>query len=175
MEDRYQGLSAEETEKALVPLLQVEVVVDKQGGKDGDKKAFALADYAPMLKLPASREALTVRHNDIISLSTRANVLYRPVMADYEEIFSLLSHGKTHGMRDRLARAEEFRHHALKRSTEIADYLNWFEATQMKTRSGLFDDYLKTVDEISERERKQKSLVGQVSRRVGEGPLGFRK
>jgi len=161
VEDRFQGLSAEETEKALTPLLQVAVTIDKEGSKEGDKKSFALADYAALLKLPAGRQALTIRHNDIISLSTRANVLYRPVMADYEEIFSLLSHGKTHGMRDRLARAEEYRHKALKRATEIADYLNWFEATQMKTRSGLFDDYLKTVDEISERERKQKGLVGQ--------------
>ena len=50
---------------------------------------------------------------------------------------------------------------ALRRATDIADYMNWFEATQMKTRSGAFDNYLKTAAEISEQERKQKGLVGR--------------
>jgi hypothetical protein len=26
----------------------------------------------------------------------------------------------------------------------VDDYLNWFEATQLKTQSGLFEDYLNT-------------------------------
>ena len=28
--------------------------------------------------------------------------------------------------------------------SEVDDYLNWFEATQLKTQSGLFEDYLNT-------------------------------
>jgi hypothetical protein len=32
------------------------------------------------------------------------------------------------------------------RMSDIDDYMNWFEATQMKSRSGNFTDYLKAVN-----------------------------
>jgi hypothetical protein len=35
------------------------------------------------------------------------------------------------------------------RMTEIDDYMNWFEATQMKSASGNFTGYLKAVDQSS--------------------------
>ncbi len=157
VEDRYQGLSAEDTEKALAPLLQVDAVINKEG----EKKTFAVAEYEQYLKFPTSRVALNGRHAEVLALSTRANLLFRSVVKDYEEILSLLARGKTHGLRDRLAKAEEYRQRALRRSTDIADYLNWFEATQMHSRSGVFADYLKTAAEISEQDRKQKGPVAR--------------
>ena len=36
----------------------------------------------------------------------------------------------------------------LKRMDAIADYMNWFEATQMGTRSTSFDDYLHSMENI---------------------------
>lgn len=156
-EDRYQGFTPEETEKALASLLQLEMTINKQG----EKKTFALADFAEYLKLPVSREILAARHTEIVTLSTRANLLYRPILADYEEIFALLARGKTRGLQDRLAKAEDYRQRTVRRTADIADYLNWFEATQMKSRSGVFDNYLKTAEEISEQERKQKGPIGR--------------
>jgi hypothetical protein len=156
-EDRYQGLTAEETEKALAPLLEFEFVINKAG----EKKIFAVTEFDQYLKLPASRALLHSRHGEILALSTRANTLFRPVIADYEEIFSLLSRGKSRGMRDRLAKADESRRAVLRQTTEIADYLNWFEATQMGTLSGAFDNYLKTANEISEQDQKRKSPIGR--------------
>jgi uncharacterized protein YllA (UPF0747 family) len=73
----------------------------------------------------------------------------------------MLSRGKTRGVRDRLAKVEDYRTLVLKRTSDIADYLNWFEATQMKTMSGAFDTYLKTVDELSAEDKKQKGPIGQ--------------
>jgi hypothetical protein len=49
----------------------------------------------------------------------------------------------------------------LRRCSDIADYLNWFEATQMGSRSNTFDNYLKTANEISEQDRKQKSPIAR--------------
>jgi hypothetical protein len=157
VEDRYQGLTAEETEKALAPLLQLELVP----GKEGEKKAFPIADFAQYLKIPASRGVLNAKHTEIVELTTRANFVFRPVMAEYEEIFSLLERGKTRGLADRLAKAEEFRQRTLRRTSDIADYLNWFEATQSSSWSGAFDDYLKTAEQLSEQDRKQKGAVGR--------------
>ena len=55
--DRYRGLSVEETEKQLVPLLEIELVIDKAG----TKKTFAIGDYAQFMKLPAARAAMAAR------------------------------------------------------------------------------------------------------------------
>jgi hypothetical protein len=155
--DRYQGLTAEETEKELGPLLGIELVINKKG----EKKTFAIAEYPEFLKLPGSREVLEGRFHEVVALGTRASILCRPAVVDYAEILSLLSKGKTRGVKERLAKTEEYRQRALKRSSDIADYMNWFEATQMKTRSGAFDNYLKTAADIAEQERKQKGLVGR--------------
>ena len=49
--DRYRGLSVDETEKELAPLLALEIPT----GKDGAKKGFVIDDFEHYLKLPASR------------------------------------------------------------------------------------------------------------------------
>lgn len=155
--DRYQGLTVAETEKALVPLLQLEIVINKAG----EKKTFGLDDFGQFLKLADSRVALREREGELLALSTRANALYRPVMADYGEIFSQLSRGKTWGVKSRLARLEAERRSLQQRAAQIADYLNWFEATQMSSRSGLFDNYLKTASELDEQDRKRDGPIAR--------------
>ncbi|MEZ0255756.1 MAG: hypothetical protein ACAI37_10800, partial [Chthoniobacter sp.] len=130
--DRYEGLTVADTDKALEGLLQVELVINKKG----EKRTFAVSDYKEFVKLPGYKATLGDRHTEILALSSRANALMRPVVSDYEQIFALLSQGKTRGMRERLAKVEDYRALVLKRTSEIADYLNWFEATQMKSKSG---------------------------------------
>ncbi len=155
--NRHQGLTAEETEKQLTPLLSIEFPV----GKSGEKKTFGIGDFGQYLQLPASRPALTERHTSIIALSTRANALYRPVLAEYEQAYALLVKGKARGVRERLTRVEQYRATVLRRTVEIADYLNWFEATQMGVRSNTFDEYLKTANEVSEQEKKPSGPVAR--------------
>ena len=155
--DRYRGLSAEETEKELTALLAIEIPT----GKEGAPKTFAPGDFAQYLKLPASRAVLGERHAQIIALSARANALYRPVLVDYEAAFALLARGKTGGVRERLARIEEYRTSVLRRTAEIADYLNWFEGTQLGGRSNAFDSYLKTASEISGEEKRRRGPIAR--------------
>ncbi len=155
--DRYRGLSADETEKELAALLAIEIPT----GKDGAVKTFAPGDFAQYLKLPASRAALAERHTLIVALSARANALYRPVLADYEQAFALLARGKTGGVRERLARIEEYRTAVLRRTAEIADYLNWFEGTQLGGKSSAFDSYLKTANELSGQEQKRRDPISR--------------
>ena len=155
--DRYRGLSADETEKELAALLAIEI----PAGKDGAVKTFAPGDFAQYLKLPGSRAVLAERHALIVALSARANALYRPVLADYEQAFALLARGKTGGIRERFARIEEYRASVLRRTAEIADYLNWFEGTQIGGKSNAFDSYLKTANEISEQELKRHDPISR--------------
>jgi hypothetical protein len=154
--DRFEGLSVEDTDKALTQLLSVEVVIDKAG----QKKTFTVTDFAQFSKFRASRAAMAGRHTEVLALSTRANALMRPVMTEYEQIFASLARGKTHGIKERLAKVEGYRALVLKRTSDIGDYLNWWEATQMQSRSGTFDSYLRAASQISEKDRKDKGPIG---------------
>lgn len=155
--DRYQGLSVEETDQQLAPLLSLEIPT----GKDREKKTFALADFAQYLPLPASRTVLAERHARVIALSTRANAVFRPILVDYEAAFALLAQGKTKGVSERLASIQKYRTDVLQRMSDIADYLNWFEATQQTGRNHDFDEYLKTAREISEAERRHRTPIAR--------------
>jgi hypothetical protein len=96
-----------------------------------------------------------------VALGTRTNALLRPVVVSYEEIFALLARGKKHGIQERMAKAEEYRALVRRRTSDIADYLNWWEATQTKSRSDTFDNYLKAANEISDEQQKKKGPIGQ--------------
>ncbi len=44
---------------------------------------------------------------------------------------------------------------------DIADYLNWFEATKMTTRSDAFTGYFKTAGELSAAPPKRQDGISQ--------------
>ncbi|MHA3770924.1 hypothetical protein ACXR0O_05230 [Verrucomicrobiota bacterium sgz303538] len=142
--DRYKGLSPEETDAQLSALIQFDLPI----GKDGDARTYTLSQFDEFLKLPASRAALLRGQAGMVTLSTQANALYRPVIAEYEQIFALLARGKTRGIRERITKVERYRESVLRRTADIADYLNWFEATKMESRSDAFDGYLKVANEL---------------------------
>ncbi len=144
--NRYRGLSAEDTDRELQKLLEFDVVVDKTG----KKKRFAVGAFADFMRLSGARAAAGLQQNAIIALSAKANILLRPVLTDYEQVFALLAKGRTRGIAERIHGAEVYRTAVLQRRTEIADYLNWFEATQMTTPSGMFDSYMRTARTLEE-------------------------
>lgn len=155
--DRFQGLTVEQTDKQLAPLLSLEIPT----GKGREKKTFGIADFEQYVKLPGSRAVLAERHAKIIALSTRANAVFRPILVDYEAAFSLLARGKTKGVSERLASVQKYRTTVLQRMSDIADYLNWFEATQPVGTKHDFDEYLKTARDIAEEDRKQRDPIAR--------------
>jgi hypothetical protein len=155
--DRYTGMTPEETDKALIPLLQIEAPPDKTGAT----KTFSAGEFDEYLKRPGIRAVLNERHSALIALGSRANALFRPVIADYEAAFASLAKGTKRGVRERLAQGDHTRSLIIRRTAEIADYLNWFEATQMGSRSDTFDSYLKAANEISEGDRKRSDPIGR--------------
>ena len=154
--DRLQALSAEETDRQISALLDFEIPQ-----KDGKSRRFSAPAFAEYLKLPASRTVLATQRAALVALSVRANVLLRPVLAEYEECFALLSRGKTSGIRKRLERAEHLRGLVTRRASDVADYLNWFEATQMGGRSNVFETFLNTAREADEQERHRRDPIAR--------------
>lgn len=139
--DRYKGLSMEDTDKELNTLLDVELVMDKAGAK----RTFNLSEFASFMKLPSAKAALVARHNAVIALSTRANAVFQPVVAGYEQVLALLIRGKTKDLRQRMANIEVYRGTVLHRMDDIANYMNWYEATQLGIRSEAFEGFLRAA------------------------------
>jgi hypothetical protein len=71
----------------------------------------------------------------------------RPIAREYQAIAALLARGKRRGMVKRLSLLDATRQQLASRMSEIDDYMNWFEATQMRSGSGNFTGYLKAVDQ----------------------------
>ncbi len=142
--ERFRGLSLVETDKRLAAILEIELPIDKAG----TKKKFPVADFAQYLKLPAARPALAGCRQAILALSAQANALLKPVLEDYDGVLALLVRGKTQKVSERIENIEGYRANVLSRMGQIADYMNWYEATQLGTRTNEFDSYLKAAQEL---------------------------
>jgi hypothetical protein len=139
--DRFRGLTPEETEQQLNELLEFDVVTDKAG----TRQRFALAQFPEFIKKTGARDALKRQHSEFVKLGAQSNALLLPVVQGYEQITFLLARGKTHGLSDRIQQVEKYRATVLHRMGDIADYLNWYEATQLGMRSDAFDSYLQAA------------------------------
>jgi hypothetical protein len=152
--ERYRLLGCDETERELAQMLRMEV-------RDGTQSAsvYALEEFSRFVPLPGATAALEKLTHELLLLSGRANPLHRPVIAEYQKIVSQIARGKTKKIPDRLARARETREHISRRMSAIGDYLNWFEATQARTDSGVFREYLKAAELALEREPRRRDPI----------------
>ena len=91
--------------------------------------------------------ALSQLNRDLLVFVAQANPVLRPIAREYEQIIALLARGKRRGVAKHLSHLDATRKQLAARMSDIDDYMNWFEATQMKNGSGNFTDYLKAVDQ----------------------------
>jgi len=140
--DAQFALNVTETDARLTALLKLELVADP---KTQEKKEFALTDYKTFLKLPGAKQALVAQFNGLNALLAQAHPLLRPVVQEYARILNSLAKDKKHGMDDALGAVANYRELIVARMDKIDDYLNWYEATQMPEKSGVFDDFLKSA------------------------------
>ena len=139
--ERWQGLSLEESHKELAEILTLQIAVDKTGRTE----KYALADFEKFMTLPGTKQTLRATQVRLVTFSTRANPLFRPVVVDYEQIAAALVAGKPKDVAKRIAAAELYRGKLIQRMALITDYLNWYEATQPQAQVGVFDNYLRAM------------------------------
>jgi hypothetical protein len=135
----YQLLGFAESERRLDELLRVKI---SDAGKPLDLSAFARQKASA-----AEKKALDQLGQALLLFIGQANPVLRPVAREYQQIVTLLARGKRRGIDKRLARLKDTREKLTARMRDLDDYMNWFEATQMKSGSGNFTDYLKAVDQ----------------------------
>ena len=136
----FRLLTFAESEQRLDELLSVKISEPKR-----PVKLVKLEELAQHKPSASEKMALDQLKRDLMFLVPQTNPVLRPIGREYQEIAELLARGKRRGVSKRLSRLELTRQQLAARMTEIDDYMNWFEATQMTRGSGNFNDYLKAV------------------------------
>ena len=151
----YRTLGCEETERQLAQILHVEI----PGGGAQPAGVYGLDEFPKFLPLPAAPAGLKRLNDDLLLLSGRANPLYRPVIAEYQKISTLIARKKTKRLAERLAELQEVREQIARRVTAIEDYMNWFEATQARATSGAFSEYMRAAEVAAQREPRRRDPI----------------
>ena len=138
----YRLLTFAETERRLDELLHMKI---SEANKPA--KQVSLDELAQHKASANEKMALNQLGHDLLSFVAKANPVLRPIAREYQEIIALLARGKRKRIAKRLSRLEVTRKQLAARMSDIDDYMNWFEATQLKRSSGNFTDYLKAVDQ----------------------------
>jgi hypothetical protein len=68
---------------------------------------------------------------------------------EYQKILLQIVDGNVKGVDQKLSRISKLRSLISRSSNDANDYLNWYEATQLKIRSGAFMEYQKTLNELN--------------------------
>jgi hypothetical protein len=138
----YQLLAFAESERRLGELLQV-----KASEANRPPKLTSVVELAKRKLSANEKVALNDLSHELLVFVVQANPVLRPIAREYGEIAALLARGSRRGIMKRLSRLETTHKQLSSRMSDIDDYMNWFEATQMKNGSGNFTDYLKATDQ----------------------------
>ena len=143
--DRSEILSAAETVARLDRILRFSIPAP-----DGPPRNYSLGEYKTFSKLPASRAVLRQVGEQLLLLGARAHPSYRSIVQEDYELAEMLARGKTRRVPERLDRVENYRAVVERQDRAIDDYLNWYEATQSKTKSGAFSQIFATTEASGE-------------------------
>lgn len=122
---RAESLTLRETTAALHELMNLSAPFDPE------------ADEVQMVRGPVALPfiaraedgptTLTRLNESLVELEMRAHPLYRPVIAEYRDIVSRLLRRPNSRVQTRIERNDALSAALMERSTEIDDYLNWYE------------------------------------------------
>ncbi|MEM8955828.1 MAG: hypothetical protein AAGD22_16860 [Verrucomicrobiota bacterium] len=140
-------LSVEETQRQLDRALTVRVE-----DQDGVSRDVSLEDVRDIDKRGDVRRLLGPNKVQLLRLSYRSFPLYRGIIDDYREVLERMLQYKSLGISGRLRKIGDARV-ALDAALEnMDDYLNWYEAARISSKSGAFEEYKAVVDELRREE-----------------------
>lgn len=146
---KFELVTFAETERKLDAALRIQV----------SEKKLRLEDFLIKKLSPVQKTALMRLSENLVLVGAAANPVLRPIASEYQQIAQLILAGKRKGLAERLARLKATRTKLVARMNDIDDYMNWFEATQSKTTSGAFADYLRTAAEHHKPESRRRDAI----------------
>ena len=113
-------------------------------------KTYRLTDFEKFTPFKQNLQLLAAARAGLTLLTGRANPLSRPIVTGYQEVVNDLVRNRTKGVGERLGELALARKAIVNRREAIADYLNWFEATQARDQSGAFEDYFRAARQVEQ-------------------------
>ena len=147
--DQFHPYSVKETEEHLVPLLSFQSLPDPKK-PTAPTKTYTLDDFEEFSGHRRNRGLLEGTRRGLVELTGRANPLSRPIILGYQEVVQTLAQEHTKGVAARLQALADERKRVLKVRDGIADYLNWYEATQVPEQSGDFESYFQAAKQLEQ-------------------------
>ena len=92
---------------------------------------------------------MKINENRLLFLSYRAFPLHRPMIHEYQIILLQIVDGNVKGVDQKLARLSKLRSLISRSTNDANNYLNWYEATQLKIRSRAFLNYQETLNDLN--------------------------
>jgi hypothetical protein len=114
------------------------------------ERLYPIEDYAIILAHPERDRLLSQAKLALKDVSIRGNVLFREVARDYLLALEDLGSGKTKGMDARLKALRKKAVDTYAQACAVQDHLDWYQATQSTSYSGLFEDFLTLPERIDE-------------------------
>ena len=152
-ERRFALVTFAATSEQLDECLRTKIAQDRE-----KKNSLTLEEAVRASRPSIDPKAATELGQRLTLLTARAHPLLRPVVVDYQLAAELVAHKKRHGLAKRLAGSAALREKIAARMSEVDDFMNWYEATQAKTASGAFRDYLHASDSGEEVPRRRDAL-----------------
>jgi hypothetical protein len=147
-------LTFAETERKLDNLLR--------GKPPGLQKPDGTLQFEDFLRVKPSRvqeAALRKLSQDLLLLAAHGNPAMRPLVQESQQIAAQVVAGKRQKLAERLARVNATRAKIVARMSAIDDYMNWCEATKLKTPSGAFADYLRAAGDPRNQQRRRNDAL----------------
>jgi len=141
------------TSQRLDEFLQTKVAKDHAGKRPLTLDA-ALRVTHPQVDVLAAREVA----QRLMLLAARSHPLLRSVVLDYQLMAQSLVEKKWRGLSRRAAVTAQLRERVSSRMGEADDFMNWFEATQARTSSGDFRDYVRAAQTSEDVARRRDAI-----------------
>ena len=122
--------------RALKELLDVSAPLDPKKPELG--KATGAAAFPAIARSEGGPYLMRQKSAEFMTLEFRAHPLLRPVIEEYRNITTQLASKPKKNLGKQIEENDKILDLLLQRSSQVDDYLNWFEATQLDTLSENF-------------------------------------
>ena len=137
----------------LFTIAQTESQLNQLVGRGDDKPEKSGVDLSRFIRKKLSAEEVAQLRGlkeKLMLLAMQANPILRPLVGGYEQAVDRLLAHKIKDVPGRLSALAAKREQLRTRTSDIDDYMNWFEATKSGVTSGAFTGYLRAAASSSE-------------------------
>jgi hypothetical protein len=149
MPQRHSSLGVQASNAALEEMLAVALPSDPK-----NPDAIVARGAAALPVVARTREGnrlMRERALECIALEFRAHPLMKPLVSEYRRIFMTLERKPKAKVAGEIAELERLRALLLQRHSDVLDYLNWYEATQLEDDGGSMLEKMPELPEIPPR------------------------